>query len=353
MKVFLLTVLVVLGCLCLQTSTAATSKAKSSPTANGSSASVSVEQKLKQITDLAAKSRSNMITLDDATYHYYAVAKPRPYSLIVFMTAAHPKFKCSICKQIDNEMSLVAQTYATTMAANKEAPKVFFVRLDYESSQKVFQNYGVMSVPMVFHIPSLLSADKVGQEYAVNSREKFQIPSNPDAESIANFLKDRTSVALQIKRSMIGSYITLLVVFGILALLVRPAINSLPAILAVLRYKYLWALVSAGVYTCAISGFIFDIIRSPPMYHANAQTGQIMFFYPQSGNQFVAEGFIIGFLNLGSAIGLIALLAIVPRLKDEQTRTISLLVAIGCFVLCFRMVRSLYIMKNNWYGKTF
>jgi len=60
--------------------------------------------------------------------------------------------------------------------------------------------------------------------------------------------------------------------------------NSLESFwLPLLQSKNLWGTVSAGIYTCAISGFIFDIIRSPPMFYANPQTGQIMFFYPQSG----------------------------------------------------------------------
>lgn len=216
----------------------------------------------QQITDLALKSRGNMVTLDDSTYQYYAATSPRPYSLIVFMTAAHPKFKCSICKQIDQEMSLVAQAYHKQ---SKDDQQVFFVRLDYESAPKTFQSYGVQSVPMLFHIPPSVSADKAGKDYSVSARDKYQIPASPDAESIAGFLRDRTGVSVEIKRSMIMSYVLLAVVFAIMAALVKPVINSLPTILALVRNTGLWAVVSAGVYTCAISGLIFDIIRQPQM----------------------------------------------------------------------------------------
>lgn len=136
---------------------------------------------------------------------------------------------------------------------------------------------------------------------------------------------------------MLWSYVALIVLFGILAALVQPVINSLPFWIRIIQMKNIWALVSAGVYTCAISGLIFDIIRSPQMYlynmlignafiknistfnciryYANPQTGQIMFFYPQSGNQFVVEGFVIGFLNLGCAASLIFLTAFAPYFK--------------------------------------
>ncbi len=206
------------------------------------------------------------MTLDDSTYSYYATAKPRPYSLIVFLTAAHPKFKCSICKQIDQEMTLVAEAYNKACAEKKEDPNVFFVRLDYESAQKTFNSYGVTSVPLLFHIGPMVSTDRSAEKAnVIQARDKFQVPSTVDAESIASFLRDRTGVSVEIKRSMIGSYVMLLVIFGVLAALVRPIINSLEFWLSIIRRKSIWALASAGVYTCAISGLIFDIIRSPQM----------------------------------------------------------------------------------------
>ena len=223
------------------------------------------ETKIQQIVDLATKSKGNIITLDDATFNYYAQSKPRPYSLIVFFTAAHPKFKCSICKQIDQEMSLVAQTYMQSCASKKEDPNVFFLRLDYESAQKTFQSYGVSSVPLVFHIGPMVTTDKAGKDHNIHARDRYQVPPTVDAESIASFLRDRTGVSVEIKRSMIGSYILLLVVFGVLLALVRPVINSLPFWLNLVRRKGLWGVASAGIYTCAISGLIFDIIRSPQM----------------------------------------------------------------------------------------
>jgi hypothetical protein len=219
---------------------------------------------LQQISDLAASSKSNVITLDDATYSYYAVNKPRPYSLIVFLTAAHPKFKCHICKALDREFQLLADSYAKTVKASGEKPEVFFLRLDYESSQRVFQNYQVASVPLIFYV-SPTHGEKSGSEYEISTRDKYQVSQDPSAESLSTFLRERTGVSVKIARSMIGAYITLIVLFLIVAALIQPVINSLPFWLGIIQWKPLWAAVSAGVYTCAISGLIFDIIRSPQM----------------------------------------------------------------------------------------
>lgn len=312
------------------------------------------ESKLKQITDLAISSKGNVINLDDESFNYYAIAKPRTYSLVVFLTASHPKFKCGVCKTIDKELTLVAQSYMKDVASRGEDPNVFFVRLDYESAQKTFMNYEVNSVPVMFFSgpPATANANEL-KPYSISTRDRYQIPADPTAESISSFLRDRTNISVEIKRSMIWMYITILAIFAAMAALVKPVIDSLPFWLHIVRNKSWWAIVSSGVYTCAISGLIFDIIRSPQMYYANPQTGQIMFFYPQSGNQFVVEGFVIGFLNLSCAAALIFVAAIAPHFKDEQWRTISMAGGIFVFVVCFRFVRRLYIMKNPWYGSRY
>ena len=78
-----------------------------------------------------------------------------------------------------------------------------------------------------------------------------------------------------------------------------------------------------------------------------------MFFYPQSGSQFVVEGFVIGFLNLGCAGSLALITMFAPYFKSEQNKTIGIVAGIVIFTFCFRMVRNLYIMKNQWYGKAY
>lgn len=75
-----------------------------------------------------------------------------------------------------------------------------------------------------------------------------------------------------------------------------------------------------------------------------------MFFYPQSGQQFVVEGFIIGFLNLACAGALVFVTVKAPIIKNEQTRTTALVAGIITFAVCFHLVKDFYRMKNRWYG---
>lgn len=223
------------------------------------------ETKLAQITELAASSKSNVITLDDSTYAYYAISQPRPYTLLVFMTAALPKYKCGVCKQLDRELQILAEAYAAQVKAKKGTPEVFFIRLDFESSLRIFGSYQTQSVPVVFHIAPNQGERSGEKEYDILHRDKFQVPQDPDAEMMASFLRERSGISIKIEHSMIMTYVVLLTIFMILAALVRPVIAYLPFFLRIIRTKALWITISAGVYTCAISGLIFDIIRSPPM----------------------------------------------------------------------------------------
>lgn len=75
-----------------------------------------------------------------------------------------------------------------------------------------------------------------------------------------------------------------------------------------------------------------------------------MFFHPQSGSQFVVEGFIIGFLNVAAAAGLILLAGFAPKFKNPRWKDYSLIAGIVIFAVCFLQTRGLYKMKNRWYG---
>lgn len=82
----------------------------------------------------------------------------------------------------------------------------------------------------------------------------------------------------------------------------------------------------------------------------NPNTGQINFFYSQSGTQFVVEGFVIGFLNLACAIGVIFFSHFALKMKNPQSRFYGIVGGILAFLFCFMQIRGLYRMKNRWYG---
>ena len=105
---------------------------------------------------------------------------------------------------------------------------------------------------------------------------------------------------------MLWSYVALIVVFGVLAALVQPVINSLPFWIRIIQMKNIWAIVSAGVYTCAISGLIFDIIRSPQMYYLLHYIARIEYYFG------------IHTTNLGLCLKCLVLLGTTPILRQGR-----------------------------------
>lgn len=78
-----------------------------------------------------------------------------------------------------------------------------------------------------------------------------------------------------------------------------------------------------------------------------------MLFYPQAGSQFVAEGFIVGFLNLMCAGSLIFIGVAAPKFKSENNRLAAVIGGMIVFLICFMQIRGLFVMKNRWYGSNF
>jgi hypothetical protein len=309
---------------------------------------VAAEIKLNQLRELSNRERGHIINLDDSSYTYYAINKPRPYTLIVFLTAEHPKFRCAICKQTESDVRQLAAAYHSDLKAKGEQPSIFFVKVDYERAPLVFQGYELSTVPYILHVPPY-QGERTGGDYDLNPRDKYQVAPEPRFEAVLQFFRDRTGVHIEIKSSSFWAYISILTLFSVLALCVEPIINALPLVQAILQSKSLWVAISIGIYTCAISGLIFDIIRSPQIYHSDGQSGHITFFYPQSGHQFVIEGFIIGFLNLAGAGALIFAAAIAPNMRTAKEKSTAITAAFLFFLICFFTVRNLYQMKNRWY----
>lgn len=221
--------------------------------------------KHEKLLQLNKNARSNVIDMNDVSYPEFGVAKERDYSLFVFLTAASPMYKCAMCRSADPEFELLATSFKKM---EKELDHdIFFVRVDYMDSPKTFQGYELTSVPVIFYIPPS-TADSNEKPYEVSMKDRLYITSGSEtsAEHMAAFVHDTVGVDISIHRSQLTLYVTIIAMFAAVLASIRPVITHLDLILSLIRIKGFWLIASLGVYTCSISGFIFDIIRSPPMY---------------------------------------------------------------------------------------
>lgn len=321
------------------------------------------EQKTLQLAALHKRSASHgVIHLTDELYPFYALDKPRTYNLIVLFTATDAKYNCVQCREVELEFDVCAENYWRMYPDLSSSAPLFFVRLDFANAPKTFMEYGLQSVPVVAHIPPSTGGrsgkinDGSGETEGVSkleTKDKFPLHAgHVDAESIAAWVNTRASVSIEIYKSPLPIVLSSLAFLLLLALLAKPLLSVLPTLLILAQNKYIWMAVSAVLYICSISGLVFDIIRNPPSYHVERRSGRITFFHPQSGQQFVVEGFIIGAFNISCALAAILLAEVsLPssRLKHPWWRKVVCWGCLVAFPFFFYQIFSFYRMKNRWY----
>ena len=107
-------------------------------------------------------------------------------------------------------------------------------------------------------------------------------------------------------------------------------------------------LVSFAAFSVGVSGTIYCIIRSTPLY-GFARDGQIEFFSGESRDQYLLEGLIVAGYVLGTATGLI-LMHYSTRLPYAIVRTICVCISIGLFLSMGHNLWKSYIYKTSWYS---
>ena len=158
-------------------------------------------------------------------------------------------------RTIDKEYQVLSTSYAKKQSMHtgveEGEEELFFIRLDYSSSQGLFNKYRLSTVPVMIHIgpdygseASEDSSSSKSSNYEILPKSTYQVPKVPSAEHIEGFIRERTAINIPIYRSMIGTYILLFFVFLVLAILATIAVNHLEFWLRVIRVKMLWVVIS-------------------------------------------------------------------------------------------------------------
>lgn len=304
----------------------------------------------EDLASVVRKASDNVVRVNEQQYNRFLLTKRRDFAAFVLFTASNPKYGCKKCDDYESEFRLVAKSYRTAARESKGPPgenEVVFVLVDYdEKTQRIFGKYQFSTVPVMIHVPAQLSLGDGSME-GVGPYDKYS--GNAEAEAMVQFLANKAGTSFEVRRSAVLVYVFLVVFMGAMMLSARHIISNLPWIMGYVRNKQLWMIVCATAYTCSISGFVYDIIRSPLPFHANPRSGEITFFHPQSNAQFVVEGFIIGALNVACSVVLIVLVQGISPIKSKSVRNNSGFIAVVLFAALFYTIITLYRSKNRWY----
>ncbi|CAM0139949.1 oligosaccharyl transferase subunit ost3/OST6 [Umbelopsis sp. WA50703] len=280
------------------------------------------------------KSGKGIVKLDSNSF-IKSLETPRDYAMVVVLTAMGDKFRCAPCKEFDPEYRLVASSYH-----NKNTKEdLFFGYLDFEDGQAVFQQMNINSAPTILYYPA-------------NSKNKPTEPKRYDAskhgfsaEPFAQFLSREIGHEVPVHRPFdyTKNGIKLFLVVGALA-----ASKLLFSHFSFMLYnKYTWSLISLVTILTMISGHMWNHIRKPP-YVIPGKNGQINYiangFQAQLGMESQVVAVIYGVL----AFSTVSLAISVPRL-DKGKQRIAVWIWMGCLLVLFSFLMSLFRIKNGGY----
>lgn len=291
-----------------------------------------------------------VVAVDDAKFDRFITGVPRQYEAVVFFTASGASYKCASCRLHLDEFTVMAESYKAARENEPESLKgadIFFFVADFSRNQRSFQQLGLQSVPKVMHFPPSL-AEGEGGRYETTPSQHMIMAGKSSAEEMARFVKDRTGASITIARAEPPVAIILCVLLVLAVLAIKPLLSNLGALLRTIQNKYLWLSISLMVYTFGISGGVYDIIRNPAMFTFK-QDGSILWFHPQANVQFVAEGFITGFMTLLCGMFGILLVHWAPTRKSQGRRNLAAGLCGALFIVFFINVLKLYKSKNPWY----
>ncbi|CAM9974131.1 unnamed protein product [Scytosiphon promiscuus] len=245
----------------------------------------------------------------------------------------------------------VAEAYAQQYDIRTTDHKVVFARIDVSKGGTTFSNFGVQTAPRMFLVPSRKNFPTTPENLA--EFEVTQGMSRADG-SVDDFLHDLGAITgaqvviLPDSSGLLSGALLLGLVMG----LVAHFFADVPSrVLAVVRYKGLWFLVSMGCYMTGVGGMVFCIIRNPKPHGYHQQTGATAMFSPGGRDQYWYEGIVVAVLYLIMSLAVLGLYLSagwkrVPSLV--RTTAIIVCVTVLCYVASEYM--ALYTKKTAWYS---
>ena len=113
--------------------------------------SVTAEDAVSRWSNLAAKSSTNVIRLDDTNFDEI-ITTERNYTVIVALTALAPVYQCALCREFDPAFSTVALSWRK---AHPHSDNVFFAKLDFANGRPIFVRVLILTSFFFYNILTL------------------------------------------------------------------------------------------------------------------------------------------------------------------------------------------------------
>ncbi|XP_022109384.1 tumor suppressor candidate 3-like [Acanthaster planci] len=294
-------------------------------------------EKVKQLMDWSNK--RVVIRMNGDKFRQYVKSTPRNYSMIIMLTAMQPQRKCTVCRQVNDEFQILANSWRYSQSYSN---KLFFASVDYDEGQDVFKSLKTTSAPSILHFPPK-GKPKKGDTYDIQ-RVGFQ------SEQMAKWVGERTDVHIRIFRPPNYSGT---IALGILLSMIAGFLYFRRNNLEFLYNKTIWGVGALCVVFAMTSGQMWNHIRGPPYAHRNPQTGQVSYIHGSSQGQFVAETHIVILLHAAVTVGVILLNKNSITEGDIRKRRVVTVIGLVMVVFFFSLLLSVFRAKYKGYPYSF
>ncbi len=283
--------------------------------------------------------------LSTDSFHRYAEATPRSYSLFVFFTADNSI--CEPCGGMQRSMAEVARAYHDLPSRKQARHPVFFaaLKLSPQTDQHFLARYSLERVPLLYHVSPHASMPR--QLTGADNYDVMRLGIG--ANSIRAFVNERVGAQLKVVRAneviqfraTVNKYKPMLFTLGALgvALVVRLGLYKSPL---------MWFCCVVAVYIFSVGGGHFSWIHDTPIYKIN-RDGLPEFIAGGARSQFVAEGFFVSV----TCVSISALIILVQEMNSwvpyKSMQGMVGLFLTGCTFLAIWILLSLYSMKMPGY----
>lgn len=302
------------------------------------------EARVADLLNRQAQSKEGVIRLDDESFKRFAipVPEPRPYSLIIFFDATQLRDNAELkLDTLRSEYALVAAAY---VKANPDSGRVFFVDLEFSKAQSSFQAFGVSTLPNIKHLGP-------GNGSLADTEQMEQGELSRLADGMVSFVEAKTRQKVgPIERPPAFSKKQLIVLVGGLLVASPFVIKRIMAKDTIMHDPRFWCFNAVLVYFFSVSGGMHNIIRGMPFFTQDREhPGKLQFFYPGSGMQLGAEGFVVGSLYTLVGLSLAFVTHLLYEIRSKTAQRFFLLVVMGVSFIAVRKVISLDNWKTGYY----
>jgi len=286
------------------------------------------------------------VKLTDRNYTDYLTAVPRDYHSVVMFTALAEKFGCRVCHDFLDQFKKVGSYYNQEYSISRtpRENRVLFFYLDFDSSNDIFSEMKLETVPKLYILPPKTEKDKK------EKMNKYEISTGVMMEGAKGFIKeieDRTKVKIPITVEAEPVVFFLCLFAFIWAILIDAAKKDVNKALLWYQSKWIYILISLACFSAGVSGSIYCLLRNVPIVGQNRQGG-ISIFAGQGREQYTLEGIIIALWTIGCGLSLYLMHYFTTK-RYSIVRHLGVILCMSSFIVLLSLLTTQYLEKTKWY----